>query len=142
MITNYELLSRDARIQLLGHYCSKMVTLMHVAELEQQEIRARQAVETKGDGVTIKSQSSALTDDGKAIVQFLERVGAASPDDIRRYTGMSRMSVFRRLKELASAEILGKVGNGKSVRYRLVSKSECGSNTMVGDGMKVSSVAT
>ena len=120
MNTSYEHLSRDARINLLGHYLSKMVSLMHADELEQKEIKARR----KMDGATMETQSDASRDDTEVIVTFLRRVRSASAKEISRFAGIARSSMFRRLRELSDAGVVGKTGMGKHARYGLVERDE------------------
>jgi hypothetical protein len=124
MITNYELLSRDARIQLLGHYCSKMVTLMHADEMRQKEMKARQQL----DGKTAILSSDSLPDDSAAIVAFLRRERSASAKEISMYAGVARSSMFRRLHELMEAGVIGKTGLGKQARYGVIEKQEATTN--------------
>ena len=118
MNTNYEHLSRDARINLLGHYLSKMVSLMHADELEQKEIKARR----KMDGSTMDTQSDASRDDTELIVTFLRRVRSASAKEISRFAGIARSSMFRRLRELSDDAVVGKTGMGKHARYGLLER--------------------
>ena len=118
MNTSYEHLSRDARINLLGHYLSKMVSLMHADELEQKEIKARR----KMDGSTMDTQSDASRDDTELIVTFLRRVRSASAKEISRFAGIARSSMFRRLRRLTTAGVIGRTGMGKQARYGLIKR--------------------
>ncbi|MEK7992315.1 MAG: hypothetical protein AAB403_00780, partial [Planctomycetota bacterium] len=96
MIAKYDNLSRAARIGLLGHYLSKMVTLMHAAELEEREITAQRRAEGTIESSTAGSiPTVALSKDSQAIVTYLKRAGSASAREINRYGGIARSSMFR-----------------------------------------------
>lgn len=120
MNTSYEHLSRDARISLLGHYLSKMVSLMHADEMEQGERNARRAMDDR----TMIMQSGALPNDSDVIVTFLRRVRSASAKEISRFAGIARSSMFRRLRELTTAGVIGRTGMGKQARYGLIKRDE------------------
>ena len=120
MITGYEQLSRNARISLLGHYLSKMVTLMHAAELEEKELKARRLVDGKSETMAENILPAELSTDSQTIVAYLKKVGSASAREINRYGGIPRSSMFRKLRELTETGVIGKTGVGKHVRYRLV----------------------
>jgi len=120
MISSYDQLSRSSRISLLGHYLSKMVTLMHAAELEEKELKARRSAEGKNEIVSENTMPAALSQDSNTIVAYLKKVGSASAREINRYGGIPRSSMFRKLHELTQAGVIGKTGVGKHVRYRLM----------------------
>jgi len=60
---------------------------------------------------------SALADDAKALLAYLRRVGHASPDEISRFTELSRSTVTRRLRELFGQGRVRRTGKTKAVRY-------------------------
>ena len=138
MITNYETLSRDTRIRLLGHYLSTMVSLMHAAELEEMEIKARLALDGE-DGVTKSIPAVGLSANGEGIVMYLKRAGSASAREINRYGGIARSSMFRRLSELTERGVIGKTGIHKQTRYRLVNTGETIFEKNREDGAKLDS---
>ena len=61
-----------------------------------------------------------LTDDAKAIMVFLKRVGNASPVEICRFINLSRTTVFRRLRELHRCGVIEKIGNTSAVKYKII----------------------
>ncbi|MDD4871347.1 MAG: hypothetical protein PHR77_12380 [Kiritimatiellae bacterium] len=108
------------RIRLLGHYLSKMVTLMHAAEQEEQEIKARFAVDARVSSTTTNALPIDLSSNNETIVTYLKKVGSASAKEINRYGGIAKSSMFRHLRELTKNGIIGKTGTNKRTRYRLV----------------------
>ncbi|MDD5677008.1 MAG: helix-turn-helix domain-containing protein [Kiritimatiellae bacterium] len=120
MEMDVEHMSRDARMWRIGHILSKGISLMLAKEMEEREALARNALATQFGENNREGQTTNLCDDSKAILDYLRRVGPASPTNIWRYTGISRTTVFRRLKELTKVGLLQKTGRDKSVQYMTI----------------------
>ncbi|MDD5677090.1 MAG: MarR family transcriptional regulator [Kiritimatiellae bacterium] len=119
MEMDLEHMSRDARMWRIGHILSKGISLMLAKEMEEREALARNALATQFGENNRERQTTSLCDDSKAILDYLRRVGPASPTNIWRYTGISRTTVFRRLKGMHSAGLLRKSGSTSAVRYAI-----------------------
>jgi len=113
MLNEYAQLSRETRIAMVGHYLSKMVTLMVAAEKEAARVGPPER--------TTEAMKKADLDDSlsERIVNYLKRVHYAGPRDIIRYLETRRSTCFRRLKELRERNIIETRGHGRGVQYRL-----------------------
>lgn len=112
-------MSGDARMWRIGHILSKGISLMLAKETEEREAQARNVLAMQFGKNNCEEQTTELCDDSKAIMDYLRRVGPASPTNIWRYTGISRTTVFRRLKAMYSAGLLRKSGSTSAVRYAI-----------------------
>lgn len=124
MNPEFQCMSREARIRRIGQLLSKAVTLMLVSETETNEQMARRMLAKKYTENILSDSHIEVSDDAKAIMAFLKRIGTASPAEICQYTELSRTTVFRRLRELQQRGVIGKTGSTIAVRYRIV----CGHN--------------
>lgn len=106
----------------LGELCSKAVTLFLLDRTEAEEAAARAVLARRlGEPGQRTDPVVPLSDDAKAIIAYLRRVGPASPADISQYTELSRTTVFRRLHDLGRMGVIRRTGNTRSVQYGLVS---------------------
>lgn len=119
MEMDIEHMSRDARMWRIGHILSKGISLMLAKEMEEREALARNALAMQSGENHCEEQTTELCDDSKAIMDYLRRVGPSSPTNIWRYTGISRTTVFRRLKGMHSTGLLRKSGSTSAVRYAI-----------------------
>ena len=119
MEMDIEHMSRDARMWRIGHILSRGISLMLAKKIAEQEALARNALATQSGENNCEGQTTELCDDSKAIMDYLRRVGPASPTNIWHYTGISRTTVFRRLKGMHSAGLLRKSGSTSAVRYAI-----------------------
>jgi len=60
---------------------------------------------------------SAAADRSEQILAVVDRLGAASPEELRAETGLTRTTLRRALAELIAAEVLVAVGEGRGTRY-------------------------
>ncbi len=119
MKMDIEHMSRDTRMWRIGHILSKGISIMLAKKMEKQEALAQNALAMQSGENNGEGQTTKLCDDSKAIMNCLRRVGPSSPTDIWHYTGISRTTVFRRLKEMHSAGLLKKGGSTSAVRYAI-----------------------
>lgn len=121
METGFEHLSRDARIRRLGELASKAITLLYLDEMTGKEQEARRMLEEKKTGGIPAKKMTALCVDSRMIVAFIKRVGPSSPKDITENLAMHRKTVYRRLKDLVTMDVVERIGTTRSVRYRIKS---------------------
>jgi len=108
----YENLSSEERLTRIAELLSKAVTLYLMKQQDKQretavaEIAAK--VEIAGpDWVT------------RGIVEFLKRVGWATPREIRRCLDVTRSTCWRRLRALTAEGVLETRGFTRGVQYRI-----------------------
>lgn len=116
MQTEYEDLSREARMRRLAELCSKAVSLFLLDRITAAEAKAHTGL--LGDSDSKKPDLAvSIPADAKAILVYLQRVGHASPDEISRHTELSHSTVTRRLRELLAQGRVIRTGKTKAVRY-------------------------
>ena len=111
----------------LGELCSKAVTLFLLDQTEVAEAAERSDMEKRvAQTCTGSDIQTPMTDDAKTIIVFLRRVGPASPSEIGEYTGLSRTTVTRRLRDLHHLGFVSKAGKTRSVRYEMADGEHTG----------------
>ena len=120
MDPEYGQLSREARMRRVGELCSKAVTLFLLNRMETEEAAARSALDRRVSPCPHNATGMPLPDDAKAIMDYLRRVGPASPAEICGYTELSRTTVTRRLNDLQRLGFISKAGRTTAVRYTMV----------------------
>lgn len=124
-----EHLTREQRVQRIGELLSKGITLMLMREAEEKQA-LKPALALAGSN-NAPDEDSGICDDSKhpiaedgaarSILDYLKRVGQASPRDIQRGLNLPKSTVYRYLNRLIQANHV--VGGGKTsaIRYRLTS---------------------
>lgn len=108
----YAHLTREERIRRIGEILSKGVTLY---VLKQQEETRKAGV----DQVVAKVEQSDADWITRGIVEFLKRVGWASPRDIRCHLDVAQRTCTRRLRAMLGAGTLETRGFTTGVQYRI-----------------------
>lgn len=124
-------ITETERLQRIGELLSKGVTLMLAAEAnEQQRLGSGDAVppQRTQDGTT---PTAGVPDDvpvvkpvAVPVVDFLKRVGSASPREIQVHFGFSRRTASRRLNQLQDAGVIVRNGHTRDVRYRIAAGAD------------------
>jgi len=113
-----EHLSEEERLRRIAELLSKGVTLMLMREAEK---KARSLdTRTALPSVTRFQPTQAFDAGSQAVVDFLYRVGSASPKQVQANLGLPRSSTSRRLIDLESRGVIMRAGRTRSVRYELV----------------------
>lgn len=108
----YENLSSEERLTRIAELLSKAVTLY----LLKQQDKEREAAVA---GVAAKVETSGPDWVTRGIVEFLKRVGWATPRDIRRHLDVTRSTCWRRLHTLTVEGVLETRGFTRGVQYRI-----------------------
>ena len=108
----YEHLSREERIRRIGEILAKGVHLYLMAQRDKERSAGVAEVAAKVE----ESGTDWIT---RAIVEFLKRVGWASPRDIRRHLDVAQRTCSRRLQALLASGVLESRGFTSGVQYRI-----------------------
>jgi DNA-binding Lrp family transcriptional regulator len=108
----YAHLSRAERIRRIGEILAKGVTLLAIKQ--QQKDHAAAVAEVAAE--VEQSESDWIT---RGIVEFLKRVGWASPRDIYRHLDVPPRTGARRLHALLASGILERRGLTSAAQYGL-----------------------
>jgi CRP-like cAMP-binding protein len=110
-------MSEEERLQRIAELLSKGITLMLMREAEGR---------SRPTGADAKRQTTACRQApvagdpaGQAIVDYLFRVGTASPKQVQSNVGLTRSSACRRLGELEARGLIARNGRTRAVRYGL-----------------------
>ena len=124
MIELADHLTRAQRIQRIGELLSKGITLMLMREAKEN--RATQAAPAPGggNGAAVEARTSskgrvAGTGTIRSILDYLQRVGEASPRDIQRSLVLPKTTLYRHLNQLIQAKLVVGTGKTSAIRYRL-----------------------
>ncbi len=115
-------LSREDRIQRIGEILAKGVTLLYLHENRLTDpscIKPTIKLVPQHKTPNPDFRCMELDSEARAIVEYLQYAGSASPNDIRRHFHLSRTSLWRKLKDLHKLGIISKDGCTRSVRYKL-----------------------
>lgn len=108
----YENLSPDERLTRIAELLSKAVTLYVLKQREKDRDTAVAEVAAKVE----TSKPDWIT---RGILDFLKRVGWATPRDIRRCLDVTRSTCCRRLHALTAQGVLETRGFTRGVQYRI-----------------------
>lgn len=126
-----EHLSREERIQRIGELLSKGVTLMLIREAELKRSSQVAATSASGNGSadeppavpSPEHQVAGDDDTARSILDFLRRVGQASPRDIQRNLDLPKSTLYRHLIRLVQSSLVVGTGKTSAIRYRLAEPS-------------------
>lgn len=108
----YEHLTREERIRRIGELLSKAVTLYVIKQKED----ARKAGVAQ---VAAKVEESGADWITRGIVEFLKRVGWATPREIRLNLDVAQRTCTRRLQALLASGVLESRGFTSGAQYRI-----------------------
>jgi len=121
-----EYLTYSERITRIGQLLSKGITLLL---MEEDEEKRRAASVHKGNASPDRrdrenrveqSRFGEISDDTeRQILEYLNRVGKASPRDIQRALEIPKPTAFRKLARLAQIQLVVRSGKTTAIRYRL-----------------------
>lgn len=111
-------LTHKERMARIGQLLAKGVTLMLMREAEAKRQAEEAQAATKVDPTVTTATVDWLGDDHRAIVEYLNRVGKASPRELKDALELSRTTIFRRLRELQAAGLVARSGKSAAVRYQ------------------------
>ena len=121
-------LSRAERMQRIGELLSKGIALMLAREAQDKKDReSAPATDSNGTGGAKAPEPNGdllrlnIDETDGAILDYLKRVGRASPRDIQSGLGLSKPTVFRRLSRLLHLNLIVRAGSTSAIRYRLTS---------------------
>ncbi len=119
-------LTREERLARIGALLAKGIYLMLSREAEEKrqlELQASASAADRGvpdsNNQTVTNGMSELDEDDRRIIEYLKRVGSASPRHMQGALSMSKATLFRRLTELLTAGLVVRSGKTTGVRYRL-----------------------
>jgi CRP-like cAMP-binding protein len=115
-------LSRSERIQRIGELLSKGVALLLSREAAEKQSAAskHEVIKSKTSIEATKfDMSSQRCNEGEAIINYLRRVGSASPRDMQGSLGLSKTTLFRRLDRLIAVGVVIRSGRTTAIRYGL-----------------------
>ena len=113
-----EHLTYKERIARIGQLLAKGVTLMLMCEAEERRQAEAQA-SVKENPIAVAVSMAGLGDDHRKILEYLNRVGKASPREMQDALEISKTTLFRRLTELQEGGLVVRSGKSAAVRYRL-----------------------
>jgi hypothetical protein len=108
----YEHLSREERIRRIGEILAKGVTLLAIKQQED----ARKAGVAQVVVQVEQSETDWIT---RGIVEFLKRVGWASPREIRLHVDVTQRTCARHLQAMLVGGMLESRGLTSAVQYRI-----------------------
>lgn len=113
-----EHLTDKERMARIGQLLAKGITLMLMHEAEEKRQAEEAQAAAKVDSTVTAVTVDWLDDDHRRILEFLLRVGKASPREMQANLEMSKVTLFRRLRELQAAGLVERTGKSAAVRYR------------------------
>lgn len=115
-------LSRSERILRIGAKLSKGVTLMLAGKAEEKRREGIKSVKTIAT-VPIGNGTQNGDETDSQILQYLRRVGSASPRDIERGLNLPKATAFRYLNRLVEAGGVVRSGKTTAIRYHILTPS-------------------
>ena len=112
-MNEYDLLTREMRMQRIAALLSKAVTLSVLADRETGRNEAVVEVNTK-----VETQDDDWISRGMVI--YMERFGWATPREMLRYLDIKRTTMFRRLGELRKRGVVERRGHMHGTQYRIL----------------------
>jgi uncharacterized membrane protein len=113
-----EHLGEEERLERIAALLSKGVTLMLTREAEEK--RRQMNLRNATPPVSPCLPPDVGDSGNQAIVDYIFRVGAASPKQVQANLGLTRSSTWRRLSDLESRGVIVRAGRTRSVRYEIV----------------------
>ena len=118
-------LTREERFARIGALLAKGIHLMLSREAEEKRQLELQASATDrgvrdANSQPVTNGKSELDEDDRRIIEYLERVGSASPRHMQHALPMSKATLFRRLTGLLAAGLVVRAGKTTGVHYRSV----------------------
>lgn len=117
-------LTRAERIQRIGELLSKGVALLLLREANENVTRQSESSPNGDHQAPAKTvagrTSSAVSEDTaeSTILNYLRRVGCASPRDIQSSLDLPKSTVYRHVNRLVRMKLVGRSGKTTSIRYR------------------------
>jgi uncharacterized membrane protein len=121
-------LNRTERLQRIGELLSKGITLMLLQKAEQERDRQEKSIPTKPklEKSSVPEQRNEDRQDPETetdILNYLKRVGGASPRDVQRALDLPKSTAYRYLSRMVENQSIVRSGKTTSVRYNsLLSK--------------------
>ena len=122
-----EQLNRAERLQRIGELLSKGITLMLLQKAEREQDRDEESSATTPN-VKKPSGSEQQNNDRhdpkieKDILNYLKRVGGASPRDVQQALDLSKATAYRYLIRMVENQSVIRTGRTTSVRYSSVAR--------------------
>lgn len=124
-------ISREERIRRVGEILSMGVTLMRINESKKElavsHLKTREArlifigsSQTSASSSRIPVPEGVSQDLAQNIVEFLESVGEATPQELQNRFSLTRSKTYRVLKSLRESGQVKNFGNTRSIKYQLV----------------------
>ncbi len=113
-----EHLTQKERMARVGQLLAKGITLMLMREAEAKQQAEEAQAATKVDSAVTAVTVDWLDDDHRRILEFLLRVGKSSPREMQSNLEVSKVTLFRRLRELEAAGLVERSGKTAAVRYQ------------------------
>lgn len=108
-------LGEEERLGRIAELLSKGVTLMLIREAEAKRLQSRTSVTSETPSLPLDVAVSG----NEAIMEYISRIGSASPKQVQSNLGLTRSSACRRLGELESRGLIVRTGQTRAVRYEL-----------------------
>ena len=118
-------LTRGERIERIGELLSKGITLLLLREAETRKLSLSRHTptappdEVTGNGDMQGAPLEPLDETENTILEFLKRVGRASPRDLQRGLDLPKATLYRSLNRLVQAKIITRTGKTSAIRYTL-----------------------
>ena len=120
-------LTRSERIERIGQILAKGVGLLLARNAEKLRLAESPTSTCAADQPRLHSQDQheaggaiVLDDQEQRILEYLKRVNTASPREMQSCLGLSKATLFRRLKRLLEARLVVSSGSTTAVRYGLM----------------------
>lgn len=120
---HYADIPHTERIRRIGELIATAVTRYYQSYQSQPAATKRQNNADAESGSAPDSVGLVTDETEKRIIQYLTRVGAATPRDLHVALGVSPMTITRRLARLKAAGIVSVTGKIRSARYQLRNNS-------------------
>lgn len=117
-------LPRAERIQRIGKVLSKGVALLLMREVNEKvtvesESSPKGDLQASAEAVAGRTSRAVAEDTAEStILNYLRRVGCASPRDIQNGLDLPKSTVYRHLNRLVQMRLAARSGKTTSIRYR------------------------
>jgi DNA-binding transcriptional ArsR family regulator len=85
----------------------------------EQEDQGKPTPANDGNQTANTSDNSGRDETENSVIEYLHRIGEASPQDIQSSLNLSRSTTYRAMDRLAEEGVVLRSGKTRSVRYRL-----------------------